>query len=136
MVQISSEITGLRELARNSDKLKKSFGTSTLRPALRAVGSLVGRGARKRVEAVSTGRLRRRGINWRVRRFRRDGEGHVDVGWTVDAFYGGFIELGTSQHRAQPHLRPELEDAHQSGRAQETFVEQLNKTIMRVLGRL
>ena len=35
MVQINGEVTGLRELAANSSKLKKSFAGSTLRTALR-----------------------------------------------------------------------------------------------------
>ena len=135
MVQINSEITGLRELARNSDKLKKSFATSTIRTAIRAVGSLVGRGARQRVENVASGELRKRGINWRVRK-PKYGEVSVDVGWTRDAFYGSFLETGTSQQSARPHLRPELDEGHADGSLNDRFIEALNKTIAKALGRL
>lgn len=135
MVQVNTQIEGLRELKAKSDRLKKSMPTTVLRPALRAVGSLVGRGARKRIENVDSGDLRRRGINWRVRRPKRTGEMNVDVGWTRDQFYGSFLELGTSQQQARPHLRPELADRHSDGSLNDKFIEFLNKSIARVTER-
>lgn len=38
-----------------------------------------------------------------------DGEKQVRVSWSSDAFYGRFVELGTSQLGPRPFLRPAAE---------------------------
>lgn len=130
------QIEGLRELALNADRLKRSASTSVLRSAVRAAGSLVGRAARKRVRRIRTGNLRKRGVIWKVRR-PRYGNVSVDIGWDRQrAFYGGFVELGTRHTEADPHLVPALEAEHRSGAIDQAFVVALNKAIARTLGRV
>ena len=134
MVQINSEITGLKELAKNSDKLSKSFARTTLRTALRNAAKPVRREARARVP-VDEGDLRK-SIKTKAT-VKRSGDGYADVGFDPEiAFYGGFVELGTSQQPARPFLRPALEQANKSGDIQEAFITALNKTIERTLGRI
>ena len=67
----------------------------------------------------------------------RNGEGSAVVGFDRgNAHYGGFVELGTSTQQAQPYLRPALDEAQASGEIQVAFVEAMNKTIEKALGRL
>ena len=134
MVMINGRVEGLKELARNSNKLKASFARSTLRTALRGAAAPVRKEARA-LAPKETGTLRR-AIKSKAR-VSRDGYGMADVGVEKGpAFYGHFIELGTSQQPARPFLRPALDKAEQSGAIEEAFVAALNKTIARTLGRL
>ena len=132
MVEVGSEIKGLKELAKNSDKLKKSFASSTLRTALRNGAKPVLRRAKAKV-AVDEGDLKKAlAINAKVD---RKGEGYADVGFRKEqAFHGGFVELGTSTQQAQPYLRPSLEEAE--GEITDAFIGALNATIAKALGRL
>ena len=50
------------------------------------------------------------------------------------AFYGGFVELGTSRQQAQPYLRPALDESE--GEIKGAFIGALNKTISKALGKL
>ena len=75
MVAITSEITGLRELANNKNKLKKSFSGSTLRTALRAAGAPVLKNA-KDIVVVDEGDLK--ASLKRKATVKRSGEGYVD----------------------------------------------------------
>ena len=132
MVEIASDIKGLKDLAKNSDKLKKSFASSTLRTALRNAAAPVRRKARANVP-VDEGDLKRAiAINAKVD---KKGEGYADVGFRKEmAFYGGFVELGTSRQQAQPYLRPALDESE--GEIKEAFIAAMNKTIGKALGRL
>ena len=130
---INGRVEGLKELARNSNKLKASFAQSTLRTALRNAAKPVRVNAKQGV-AVDQGDLRR-DIKSKAK-VTRDGSGYADVGFLKRSFHGRFVELGTSQQPARPFLRPALEKAEQSGEIQEAFVATLNKTIARTLGRL
>lgn len=132
MVEVGGEIKGLDKLAKNADKLSKSFGRTTLRTALRNAAKPVRQKARAIVPRDS-GNLRRAiAVNAKVD---RDGEGYADVGYRRDkAFYGGFVELGTSQQPARPYLRPALDES--GGEIEGAFVAALNKTIENVLGKL
>ena len=49
------------------------------------------------------------------------------------AFYGGFVELGTSRQQAQPYLRPALDESE--GEIKGAFIGALNKTISKALAR-
>ena len=66
----------------------------------------------------------------------RSGEGYADVGFDKDQFHGLFVEVGTSQQAARPFLRPALDKGHQSGEIQQAFINALNKTIKKQLGKL
>lgn len=133
MVEVTSEITGLKDLAKNVDKLSKSFAKSTLRTALRNAAAPVRKEARAQAPR-ETGRLRRN-IKSKAT-VKRSGYGYADVGVTTEAFYGNLIETGTSQQPARPFLRPALTKGNQNGAIQDGFINALNKTIERVLGRL
>ena len=133
MVQINGNVTGLRELAANSSKLKKSFAGSTLRTALRNAAKPVRTRARNIVD-VDSGDLRK-AIKSKAK-VTRSGFGYADVGYEKEQFHGRFLELGTSQQAARPFLRPALKEAEQSGEIIDGFVTALNKTIARTLGRL
>ena len=132
MVEVGSDIKGLKELAKNSGKLKKSFASTTLRTALRNAAQPVRRRARAKVP-IDEGDLKKAiAINAKVD---RKGEGFADVGFRKDqAFYGGFVELGTSTQQAQPYLRPALEEAE--GEITDAFIGALNATIAKALGKL
>ena len=133
MVEVNHEIVGLRELAKNIDKLKPAFARSTLRTALRNAAKPVAVDAKANV-VVDQGNLRR---NIRVNAsVKRSGRGQADIGVTPAAFYGTLIELGTSTQPAQPFLRPAIERKDADGSIRNAFVDALNKTIAKVLGRL
>ena len=50
-------------------------------------------------------------------------------------FHGQFVELGTSQQAARPFLRPALEKGYRSGAVHKAFIDALNGTIKKRLGR-
>ena len=132
MVEVGGDIKGLKELAKNSEKLSKSFSRTTLRTALRNAARPVREKARAKVPRDSGDLRRSIAINAKVD---RNGEGFADVGYRRDqAFYGGFVELGTSQQQARPFLRPALEESE--GDVVPAFIGALNKTIEKVLGKL
>ena len=134
-VDIQYKITGLKELAKNRDKLSRSpLSASTLRTGLRNAAAPV----RKRAQGHARAQDLResgdliKGIATHVR-VDRAGQGTALIGYRLPVFYGGFQELGTSQIPAKPHLRPGLDDAHQAGEPAAGFVTAINKTIARVL---
>ena len=59
MVEVNHEIVGLRELAKNIDKLKPAFARSTLRTALRNAAKPVAVDAKANVVVRTVGNLRR-----------------------------------------------------------------------------
>lgn len=58
----------------------------------------------RRKAPIDTGRL----SDWGIVSIVRNGN-EADIGWTGDAFYGRFLEMGTSKMSARPHLRPAYE---------------------------
>ena len=133
MVEINSDIQGLKELAKNVDKLSKSFHRTTLRTALRNAAKPVRSLARDKVD-VDSGDLRK-GIRTEAK-VNRDGEGYANVGFDRAQFHGLFVELGTSQRSARPFLRPALDEADSKGLVGGAFVESINATIKKQLGKL
>ena len=133
MVEINSDIQGLKELSKNVEKLSKSFARTTLRTALRNAASPVRKEARALVP-VGTGDLKG-AIRAKVT-VTKAGDGYADVGFDRDEFHGLFVELGTSQQRARPFLRPALEEGYRSGKIQAAFTDALNNTIRKQLGKL
>ena len=134
MVVVNSEITGLKELSKNSDKLKKSFAKSTLRTALRNAGKPVLKEA-KALVPVASGDLKK---TLRIKVvIERSGLGYADIAvGKGDVFYGHIVEFGSSQQPAQPFLRPALEKGDKTGTVRGAFLGALNKTIANQLGKL
>ena len=134
---VGFEIEGLKELAKNADKLRRSFTTSTLRTALRGAAKPVLRRAKATVP-VDSGRLKR-SLGTRAK-VERGGFGFADVearrGGKYQGYHAHLVELGTSQQSAQPFLRPAIDAAGRAGEVDAAFVEAINKTIERQLARI
>ena len=98
MVEINSDIQGLKELSKNVDKLSKSFARTTLRTALRNAAKPVRQEARALV-AVESGDLKGAiGVKVTVT---KAGDGYADVGLRrATSFTAYSLSLGTSQQRA------------------------------------
>ena len=128
MVEISTEIRGIKELARDIDKLSASFGRTTLRTALRNGGKPVVKTAKAHV-AVDEGDLKRALIG--KAKVDRKGEGQVRIGarrgGKFKGYHAHFIELGTSKQPAQPYLRPALDENERVILSE--FVDAINRTI-------
>lgn len=130
-MQVTGQIEGLDELAKNLDKLKPSFERTTLRTALRNAAKPVVK-LMRRFAPVERGDLKK-GIRSKAK-VQRNGFGYVDIGPTRDLFYAGFQELGTSEFSANPFMRPALEEGHRSKAIENEFIMAMNRTIARVLG--
>ena len=134
MVTIGGEIKGLKELAKNADKLKKTFETNAIRSATQAAAKPVVRRAKAQVP-VDEGDLKK-GIKSKRRKAKK-GVAISDVGFDRQtAWHGRFVELGTSQQQAQPFLRPALEEAEKTGEINRAFTEKLNIAIAKALARV
>ena len=133
MVEINSNIQGLKELSKDIDKLSKSFQRATLRTALRNAAKPVRQLARDKVP-VASGDLRK-GIRTEAK-VNRDGEGYANVGFDRKEFHGLFVEVGTSQQSARPFLRPALDEADSKGLIGAAFIDAINATIQKQLGKL
>ena len=134
MPEVSFEIKGLKELAANRSKLSKSFEKSMLRTGLRNAAKPVVKRAKENVlkqDLYQTGDLYEN-IGSKAKVTRR-GVGFVNIAPGADEFYGGFHEIGTSQHPAKPWLRPALDQAFESGEIDDAFIASLNKSIARAL---
>ena len=99
MVDINTEITGLKELRKNVDSLSKSFARTTLRTALRNAAKPVVKEA-KALVPVDSGDLKR-SIRSKAT-VTKAGDGYADVGFDRKQYHGQFVELGTSQQAARP----------------------------------
>lgn len=137
MVQIQTEIKGLRELVKDVNVLKQGFAKSTLRTALRGAARPVLKLAKEKVP-VRTGNLRR-SLGTKVS-VKRSGFGTAAIaarrgGRYRGGYYGGLVELGTSRTPARPYLRPAIDEAERSGDVQNAFIEAINKTIQKRLAK-
>lgn len=102
---VTIEITGLDKLQRKLRELPLRVQNAVLRKGLRAAANVVRDEARRRAP-VRTGNLRRNiATSVSVRR----GQGSATVGPKPKAYYGMFVELGTSKMAARPFLRPALD---------------------------
>ena len=136
MPEVGFNIKGLEELAKNRKALSKSFAGSTLRTALRNAGKPVLKRAQAKVP-VATGDLKRSLAV--VAKVDRAGVGTARVGARRGGRFRGYhvhlVELGTSKTRAQPFLRPALEEAESQGEVRDAFIGALNMTIEKRLAR-
>lgn len=106
MADLDVQITGLRELDRALQELAWPAARRALRKGMRAGANIVRDEARAKV-AVDTGHLKRQ-IRTRERSD-RDGNMRFAVEVPRGAFYGRFLEYGTSKMAAKPFLRPAAE---------------------------
>ena len=99
----SKEFDGFAELSQELNEIAKDCSETKRKQALEKGNDIIVKDARMRAP-VRTGLLSRQGIVSEI--INAD---EVDIGWTEDAFYGRFLENGTSKMSARPHLRPAYE---------------------------
>lgn len=107
MADLSVEIIGLRELDTALQNLAWPAARRALRKGMRAGANVVRDEARAKAP-VRTGNLKRK-----IRTRERSEEGgnmRFAVEIPRDAFYGRFLEYGTSKMAAKPFLRPAAEN--------------------------
>lgn len=114
---------GVPEVLRAFSALSNQAQRVVVRDSLRSAARVVVAKAKQRVP-VDTGLLKR-SITQNVSV--GSGKAEALVGYRKKAFYGGFVELGTSKMRAQPFLRPALDESHTEIEA--AFVDALNRTV-------
>lgn len=106
MADLSVEILGLRELDRALQELAWPAARRALRKGMRKGANVVRDEVRAKAP-VDTGNLKRR-----IRtRERSEEEGNMRFAVEIprSAFYGRFLEYGTSKMAAKPFLRPAAE---------------------------
>ena len=96
-------LDGFLELSEELNRMAKACSEKSRKNALEKGSDIIVKAARARAP-IDTGLLSREGIAAEV----ISGE-IADIGWTADAFYGRFLEMGTSKMAARPHLRPAYE---------------------------
>lgn len=117
------KVEGVAELQRKFANMSGKMQRAVVRDSLRSAARVVEKSARQKVP-VDTGRLKK-SITQRVTV--QSAVGEALIGYRKEAFYGRFVELGTSKMAAQPFLRPALdENTDEIGRV---FVQALNRTI-------
>lgn len=133
MPEVSFEIKGLKELAKQLDGMSETFARSTLRTGLRNSMRPVVKDAKARAPR-DRGDLAKSLIG-KVK-VTKNGEGQARlIGRRSKGYVGGFylhiIELGSSQHPARPFMRTAF-DSNQ-GKIEPAFIDAINKTIARKL---
>lgn len=106
MADFDVEVLGLKELDRALQELAYPAARRALRKGMRRGANVVRDEARAKAR-VKTGNLKRK-----IRtRERREQEGNLRFAVEVprSAFYGRFLEYGTSKMAARPFLRPAAE---------------------------
>lgn len=106
----SMKLEGMEELRKQFSRLKDTAQPGVIRSGLRAATRPVIKEARARVP-VKSGKLKK-SIRASVDRT-KDRKGFVaKIGFSQEAWYGQWVELGSSRQPARPFLRPALEAAH------------------------
>lgn len=107
MADFSVEVVGLKELDRALTELAWSGARRALRKGMRKGANVVRDEIRAKAR-VRTGNLKR---NIRTReRSEEGGDMRFAVEVTRKAFYGRFLEYGTSKMEAKPFMRPAAEE--------------------------
>jgi HK97 gp10 family phage protein len=117
---------GVPELQAKLNALTAKMQKKTLRTAMKAAGKRVLEEAKAKVPIAAVASLSDKQIEQgkfpgqlhdslkivtSARKFRVSVRVQTDEGWFKgDAFYGGFVELGTSKMVAKPYLRPALNE--------------------------
>lgn len=104
------KIHGLRELSRKLEKLPRDVRGRTLDRATREGAKVIRDRAKNTYVPVRTGRLRESIVARKDREQSSDVFSTYTIGYLKKkAYYGGFVEVGTSRTPAQPYLRPAIE---------------------------
>lgn len=102
--QTVARFEGTDEMIRNLETMKRRVLNKGLKAAYMAAGEIIRADAAARAPRGRTGRLSgMMRLEWDGRRRR------ALVGPHKEAFYGDFVERGTSKMAAQPFLRPALD---------------------------
>ncbi len=117
------QITGLPALQRDFANLSAKMQRGVLRDALRSAARPVVASAKSKVP-VKTGLLKRN-ITHTVSVKR--GTAEATIGFRKKAFYGGFVELGTSKMSAKPFLRPALDESQ--AQIEQAFIAAIERGI-------
>jgi len=140
------KIDGLKELEARLLKLTKKSQGKCLRKALAAGGRVIVKqakancpvGATKKLKKSITAKVTVKGGGKTPVRV-PSGEliyvdmkkqAHILIGYTTAAWYGGFVERGTSQKPARAYLRPAIDV--KSGEAVEAFKNIMEASILKV----
>lgn len=95
---------GTEEMIRNLENIKRRVLNKGMKSGIMAAAEIVRSSAAARAPRGRTGRLSgEMTIVWEGRRHR------AKVGPSAAAFYGDFVERGTSKMAARPFLRPALD---------------------------
>ncbi|OFW68309.1 MAG: hypothetical protein A2Y74_05995 [Actinobacteria bacterium RBG_13_63_9] len=125
-MQVTCTIEGLPYMRAQFAELSNKAQRAVMRSALKQTGAVVVKAARAKVP-VLTGKLKK-SIKSSVS-VKEGGLSYVDIGWGKDAFWGLFVEKGTSKRSAHPFLRPALDESHAA--ILQTFTEALNQQIQK-----
>lgn len=127
--RIKMTLEGGDELARQLERLGERIAGRLLTEAAMVAAEVVREEAKQRAP-VRTGNLRDH-IDVEIAKTQPH-KAEVHVGPTKEAFYGMFIEAGTSKMPARPYLRPALDAASQQ--ATEAARDTLRKGIKELTG--
>jgi len=116
-------VENLPALQRDFADLTAKMQRQVLRAALQKSARLVARSAKQKVPR-RTGALQKAiGTRTSV----RSATAESTIGFNRKAFYGRFIELGTSKMAAKPFLRPALDENQRQ--IVDTFIESINEGV-------
>lgn len=107
MAAVRLRVTGTAALRRKLLTVEKSVQQRVVPDALQRAAEPVVQRA-KQLCPVDTGKLRK-GIH-AIKRVNRLSNPSVRVQHSKDTPYGEYVEYGTSRMRAQPHLRPAIDE--------------------------
>jgi len=139
------KIDGLKELEARLLKLTKKSQGKCLRKALAAGGRVIVKQAKAnapkksgnlkksitaKVTVKAGGKTPVRVPSGELIYVDMKKQAHILVGYTTAAWYGGFVERGTSQKPARPYLRPAIDV--KSGEAVEAFKNIMEASILKV----
>lgn len=117
-------LTGEKELLQKLKKLEDSVRGQVLSDALQAAAKIIQESASQKAPR-RTGTLASNIEVGKVNLTASGGE--IPVGPNKKAFYGMFVEVGTSKMRAQPYLRPAIDES--KGAATSEFTKVLKAAI-------
>lgn len=120
--QTVARFEGTDEMVRNLETMKRRVLNKGLKAAYMAAGEIIRTDAAARAPRGSTGKLSgMMTLEWEGRRRR------AKVGPHKEAFYGDFVERGTSKMAARPFLRTALDARRQD--AFEAMAKELKQVV-------
>jgi len=116
MIDLKFSFDGDKKLIENLKKISRTASGRALRQAAKQGAEIIVQEAKRRAP-VDTGTLRK---SIRSKFGKRSSDSvTVEIGPSSKAYYGYFVEFGTSRMAAQPFLRPAI-DEHKQRAAEET----------------